>query len=93
LPTPRCRVNERGYSRVDATDIGICAEACESFENVSVQIDEARCDDGAGHFEYTPRLFAGNRRCEMRDRAALDRHVESAIQALTPVDYRAALKN
>src|SRR5208283_192761 len=72
-------VDQRCHPRIDAADIGINAEARESFEDVGMQIDEARRDDGTGNIDDASRFFTRNRRRDPRNLASLDRYIERPI--------------
>jgi hypothetical protein len=85
------RVNDRGNACVHAGDIGIHAEAGESFEDVSVKIDQTRRHDETLCVDHAPRLFIGNARRDSRDHALLDRNIVNAAQTLRRVNQRAAL--
>jgi hypothetical protein len=77
---------------VNPGPIRIYPEPGEPFENVSVQIDQARRDDETVRVDDAPRLLARDARRDARDLPLLDRQIVNTAQILGRVNQRSAFQ-
>ena len=87
------RIDDSSDTRVHARNVGIDAEARESFKHMSMQIDQSGRDDATVNGDHATPFLARNLTSDTRDRAVLDRYIVSAAQALRGIDQRSAFQN
>src|SRR5712692_4107562 len=87
------RIDDRCHARVYASHVRMNAESRAGFDDMGVQIDQARRDDRARHLDDAPRLLARDRRRDMRYLTLLDRDVIITVETGRRVDYSTAFEN
>ena len=85
-------IHDSGDASVDTPQVGMHTGAVNPFEDVSMQVNQARGDDFARHLQDARGLLARDRRRDARNRAILDCNIVDAVQADRWVNHGATLE-